>query len=107
MSNLKVREWYIRHDNNIIHKIDKSLSIRDQAIKAHSLRNKYRTQARKLMEDRDLAEYLNINNSNLPFEYYENKYIKQGYTDNLLYEKILESSTKTNKKVNKQLGLIQ
>ncbi len=48
-------------------------------------------QARKLMKDRELAAYLNINNSNLPFEYYENKYLKQGYTGNLLYRKILES----------------
>lgn len=44
-------------------------------------------QARKLMKDRELAAYLNINNSNLPFEYYENKYLKQGYTGNLLYKK--------------------
>jgi len=101
-----VRKWYIYHDKNIINKIDKSLEIKEQAIKAHLLRNKYRMQARKLMKDRKLAEYLNVNNSNLPFEYYENKYSRQGYTGNLLYEKILEASNRTNKDVNKQLGII-
>ncbi|MGO5075912.1 hypothetical protein ACTQ4K_18630 [Clostridium sporogenes] len=63
-------------------------------------------QARKLMRDRELAAYLDINNSNLSFEYYENKYLKQGYTGNLLYRKILEASNRTNKEVNKQLGIM-
>ncbi|ABK60918.1 probable Rhs family protein [Clostridium novyi NT] len=107
LSNLKVREWYIYHDKNIINKIDKSLAIKEQARKAHLLRNKYRMQARKLMKDRVLARYLDDNNSNLPFEYYESKYSKQGYTGNLLYEKILEASNRTNKEVNRQLGLMQ
>lgn len=62
-------------------------------------------QARKLMKDRELAEYLNINNSNLPFEYYENKYFKKGYTGKFLYEKILDASTRSNKTVNKKLGI--
>ncbi|KGM92966.1 hypothetical protein G8V06_15030 [Clostridium botulinum D/C] len=89
-----------------MNKIDKSLSIKDQAIQAHSLRNKYRTQARKLMKDRKLARHLDINNYNLSFEYYENKYLKQGYSDNSLYKKILDSSTRSNKLVNKSLGMI-
>jgi hypothetical protein len=100
-----VREWYIRHDKNIVNKIDKSLAIKEQAIKAHLLRNKYRMQARKLMKDRELAEYLDANHSNLPFEYYEEKYSKRGYTGNLLYRKILEASNRTNKKVNRELGI--
>ncbi|MCW6076928.1 hypothetical protein LAV44_16675 [Clostridium sporogenes] len=58
------------------------------------------------MRDRELAAYLDINNSNLPFEYYENKYLKQGYTGNLLYRKILEASNRTNKEVNKKLGIM-
>ncbi|EDS77547.1 hypothetical protein [Clostridium massiliodielmoense] len=58
------------------------------------------------MKDRKLAKYLNVNNCNLDFEYYENKYINQGYSDNSLYEKILEASTRTNKLVNKSLGIM-
>ncbi|AKA69823.1 phage protein [Clostridium scatologenes] len=57
------------------------------------------------MKDRELAEYLDTNHSNLPFEYYEKKYLKQGYNGNLLYKKILEASNRTNKKVNKELGI--
>lgn len=59
------------------------------------------------MRDRELAEYLDTNNSNLPFDYYENKYLKQGYKGILLYEKILDSSTKSNRIVNERLGLVQ
>lgn len=59
------------------------------------------------MRDRELAEYLDTNNSNLPFDYYESKYLKQGYKGILLYEKILDSSTKSNRIVNERLGLVQ
>jgi len=52
-----------------------------------------------------LAEKLSINNTNLPFEYYENKYLNQGYNDNELYEKIIAASTRTNKMVNVALGI--
>lgn len=82
------------------------MPIKDQAMQAHSLRNRYRTQARKLMRDRKLAKHLDINNHNLPFEYYENKYLKQGYRDDSLYEKILDASTRSNKMVNKSLGIV-
>ncbi|KAJ53013.1 Rhs family protein [Clostridium tetanomorphum DSM 665] len=106
LSNVEVRKWYNYHDKNIINKIDKSLSIKQQAIQAHYLRNKYRTEARKLMRDRKLAKHLDINNHNLPFEYYENKYLKQGYSNDSLYEKILDASTRSNKMVNKKLGIV-
>lgn len=106
LSNVQVRIWYNYHDKNIINKIDKSLPIKDQAMQAHFLRNKYRTQARKLMRDRKLAKHLDINNYNLPFEYYENKYLKQGYSEDSLYKKILDASTRSNKRVNESLGII-
>lgn len=105
LDNLEVRIWYNKRDKNIINEIDKSLSIKEQAKQAHFLRNKYRAQARKLMADRMLAEKLSINNTNLPFEYYENKYLNQGYNDNELYEKIIAASTRTNKMVNVALGI--
>jgi len=105
LNNLEVRIWYNKRDKNIINEIDKSLSIKEQAKQAQFLRNKYRAQARKLMADRMLAEKLSINNTNLPFEYYENKYLNQGYNDNELYEKIIAASTRTNKMVNVALGI--
>ncbi len=102
---MEVRLWYNNQDKNIINEIDKSLSIKEQARQAHNLRNKYRTQARKLMKDRALAKHLNSNNSNLPFEYYESKYLNQGYRDKSLYEQIIAASTKSNERVNQALGL--
>lgn len=106
LSNLEVRIWYNSKDKNIVKKIDSSLPIKEQAFQAHKLRNQYRMQARKLMKDRQLADYLDSNHSNLPFEYYEKKYSKKGFADKILYKKILEASTRTNKAVNRQLGII-
>ncbi|GAA0124811.1 hypothetical protein [Clostridium senegalense] len=100
-----MRIWYNSKDRNIINKIDKSLSIKKQAQQAHFLRNKYRMQARKLMKDKELANHLNYNNTNKPFEYYESKYMKKGYDGDTLYQKIIDASTRSNKQVNKQLGL--
>ncbi len=57
------------------------------------------------MKDRNLAKHLNANNSNLPFEYYENKYLNEGYNGNGLYEKIIDASTRSNQIVNKALGM--
>lgn len=105
LSNIEVRLWYNSRDKNIINEINKSLSKKEQAMQAHSLRNKYREQARQLMKDRKLAKKLEINNANLPFEHYINKYLNQGYTGDYLYDKILESSTRSNSAVNKELGI--
>lgn len=105
LNNLEVRLWYNKRNKNIINEIDKSLSIKEQAMQAHALRNKYRAQARNLMADRRLAEELNINNSNLSFEHYENKYLNRGYNETELYEKIIIAATRTNRIVNKSLGM--
>lgn len=101
----EVREWYIAHDKNIISLVDKTKSLKEQAIQAYSLRNKYRTEARLMMKNRELALELDMNKPNLPIEYYIDKYAKKGYDGDVLYEKILESSTRSNKAVNKRLGL--
>lgn len=100
-----MRIWYLKQDKNIINEIDRSLSLKDQAKQAHFLRNKYRMQARKMMKDRKLAKHLNENNINMPFEYYETKYMKKGYNGKELYKKIIQSSTRANKEVNRVLGL--
>lgn len=105
LTNLEVRIWYNSKDKNIVNKIDKSLPIKEQAVKAHKLRNKYRMQARQLMKDRILANYLDLNHSNKPFEYYEKKYSQKGLSDKSLYKRILEASTRTNKDVNMKLGI--
>lgn len=57
------------------------------------------------MADRKLAEELDNTNSNRPFEYYENKYSKEGYDNKELYAKIIVMSTRTNSMVNKSLGI--
>lgn len=104
--NKEVREWYISHDKNIVNKLDKTKSIKEQAIQAHSLRNKYRTEARLMMSDRAGAENLNETRPNQTLEellaHKKNKY---GLSEMEAYKDIIRSSQTTNKKVNKSLGL--
>lgn len=58
------------------------------------------------MKDKKLAKDLDANNCNLPFEYYESKYLSEGYNGNCLYEKIIDASTRSNQMVNRALGII-
>ena len=74
--NKEAREWYIAHDKNIPNLIDKSKDIEAQAREAHDLRNKYRTEARMMMKDREEA-----------------------------YKDIIRSSQTSNRKVNEKLGI--
>lgn len=102
----EVREWYIAHDENIHNLIDKSKSIESQARQAHSLRNKYRTEARLMMKNRETAEELNKKYPNPTFEnLLEHKKNKYGLTDNEAYLDIIRSSQTTNKNVNERLKI--
>lgn len=106
LSNREARMWYKAHDENIPSIIDKNLSIEDQAKQACELRNTYRTQARKLMSDQKLRKELDANNPNKTFdELLESKMQIKGLTREQVIMDIYKTATKTNKKVNKKLGL--
>ena len=61
-------------------------------------------QARELMQDRIMAWRLNIDPRTKikPFEYYVKKYSKKGENLDEVYRKIIDSSKRTNDKVNKK-----
>ena len=105
MSDRDVRKWYVAHDRNIGELIDKSQTLENQAKQAHSLRNKYKFQARELMENQEKRMLLDKSRPLHDFEYYYKKYSKNYSSDEEIYKAIIESSTRPNAKVNKQLGV--
>ncbi|CAN5273749.1 hypothetical protein BH10PSE19_BH10PSE19_09630 [soil metagenome] len=58
LSNTATREWYHDQLEQIPSKIDKSLSLKEQALQAFKLRNDIKSQARELMADQALAKNL-------------------------------------------------
>ncbi|EFM10161.1 minor capsid 2 protein [Paenibacillus curdlanolyticus YK9] len=104
--NKEVREWYIAHDKNIVNLIDREKPLKDQALHAHSLRNKYRSEARLMMDDREEAEKLNQNNPHIEFDaLVKSKMERKNLTMEQAYQDIIDTAGKTNKAVNKKLGL--
>ena len=88
--------------------IDKTKSIKDQAFQAYSLRNKYKAEARLMMNDREAAEALNKADKNLSFdELVQNKMKRKNLTKEQAYKDVINTAGKTNKKVNERLNLEQ
>lgn len=106
LSDLETRKWYKWHDENIPNLIDKTQSIEDQAKQAHDLRNTYRTQARDLMKNQEERKQLDIEHPNKSFEnLIADKMDRKKMTREEAIKDTLKTATKTNKKVNKSLGL--
>lgn len=102
----ETRLWYKAHDEKIPSIIDSSLSLEEQARKACELRNTYRTQARELMSNQQARMELDIEAPNKSFdELVESKMKRKGLTREQAIRDIYDTATKTNKKVNKMLGL--
>lgn len=85
--------------------IDKNLSLEQQAKQAFSLRNQFRTRARELMSDRELAASLNKTDPNLTWEQVVKKYSDKGHTGDSLYQEIINFSQRSRTSVNESLGL--
>lgn len=104
--NREVREWYNAHDKEIVNLIDKSAPLKEQAIQAHSLRNQYRSEARLMMQDRALAEQLDREQPHKPFDVLlQDKMERKGLSIDEAYQDIIDTAGKTNKQVNRKLGL--
>ena len=102
----EVRDWYISHDKNIINIIDKTKNIKEQAIESHSLRNKYRTEARLMMKNREMAEKLNNTRPNINFkDLVKSKIERKNLTEKEAHLDIINTAGKTNKEVNKKFNL--
>lgn len=106
LSDVDVRAWYKAHDKDIINTIDKSMSIENQAKRACELINKYRTQARELMKDQEKRKQLDLHHPNKQFEeLLEDKMKSKKISREEALKDIINTSGKTNKKVDTSLGL--
>lgn len=106
LSNTDVRIWYKAKDAGIINKIDTNKPIKEQAEEAFKMRNAYRTQARELMKDQEERKKLDIEHPNCSFEEtVEDKMARKSMTKEQAYKDIIATAGKTNKKVDKSLGL--
>ena len=105
LSNYEARKWYLEQETTIPNRIDKNLSLEEQAKQAFNLRNQFRTQARELMADRALAESLNETDPNFTWEKMVKKQINKGLEGDEIYKEIIRSSQRSRKDANKKLGL--
>ena len=106
LGNADVRKWYISEVESIKNSIDKSLPIEEQARQAFEARNRIRTEARNMMADEETRKLLDKERPNKTFEeLIESKMKRKGMTREEAIFDILETATKTNEDVNKELGL--
>ncbi len=85
--------------------INKNLPLEEQAKQAFNLRNSFRTAARELMADRELANSLYKTDPNLTWEQVVNKQIEKGLKGDEIFYAIIESSQRSRVSVNVKLGL--
>lgn len=107
LSNVDARKWYLQKEADIPKLINKNLSLEEQAKHAFELRNKFRKEARELMSDRKLADELNINEKNMTWEEIIEKTKNKGYEGDEVYNEIINSSQRSRKSVNENLGIDQ
>lgn len=105
LSDVEARRWYLEQESKIPSMIDDSLPLEQQARQAFELRNQFRTQARELMSNRQLAESLNITDPNLTWEQIIQKQIDKGLTGDDIFKAIIESAQRSRTSVNQLLGL--
>ncbi len=105
-SNKEVREWYISEVSNISNTLDELLPLEEKAKQAFEKRNQIRSKAREIMADKEMRKLLETERPNMTFEeLIASKMKRKGLTREEAQADILKTATKTNKSVNKELGL--
>ena len=77
----------------------------ERARTLYGMRAALRTWTRALMEDRELAEWLNANEANPTFEALVERQRKKGLEGGAIYEAIIASATRSRASVNEALGI--
>lgn len=105
-NNKEVRKQYLEEVSKIKDKIDSSLPIEEQAKQAFEARNAARDKARQQMKDKEALKKLEKEHPNKTFEeLVEDKMKRKGMTREEAIQDVYDTSTKTNKNVNKELGM--
>lgn len=107
LSNFEVRSWYHARMENIPNLIDTTKTIEEQAKQAFDMRNRVKFQAREMMNDVKSRADLDVKSPiNTSFnEKVEEKIREKKLTRQQAYEDILRTSKKSNRGVDKKLGL--
>ena len=105
LSDLDARKWYLSQEATIPDLIDYGKSLEQQAYQAFSLRNKFRTAARELMANREVAEKLYKTDPNRTWKEIVQRQVDKGMTGDDIYRAIIQSSQRSRSSVNKSLGL--
>lgn len=106
LGNKEVRLWYKDKLGKIPKVLDVKKTLEQQAQDAFELRNLYRTQARDLMQNKNMRKYLDETKPNMTFAQMVNyKMNKYGLSGNKLYEDIIRSSSTSNEKFDKMAGV--
>ncbi|MBN9293980.1 MAG: hypothetical protein J0G96_08375 [Flavobacteriia bacterium] len=90
----QTRVWYSWRKAKIGDMINKKLSLENQAKQAVNLRNEIRSGARQAMKDSDIADYLDTKELNKTWEQLVQEKIDKGFTDDAIYQEIINSSMK-------------
>ena len=102
LNNPQVRVWY----NEKLKQLNTNVEFTESNARIlNNQRNNLKSQARDMMINRSAAAKLEKTDPLRPFEYYVEKYSKQGYTGEALWEKIITGSAKPNAAVNKRFGI--
>ena len=115
-TNVEIRKWYLEQVAQILELnklwLAQELSARERAKMAWQIRHDGRLKARSMMADseevemlraRDAAEYGDADGPT--FEFLVSECRKAGLKGNAVYEAIIEGSYRTDKGINRRLGL--
>lgn len=106
LNNIQAREWYLYYEAKIPEIIDKTASLAEQARQAYQLRSWCRIKSRQLMVERELALQLAQAEPNLTLEQVRQNQIEKGLAyDDLTWEGVIRSSTRSRASVNGELGI--
>ncbi len=102
LSNAEVRAWY----NARVRTVDVSGALtRETAERVFAARNALKVEARGMMGDRAAAAELERTDPIRTFEFYVQKYSGQGYSGELLWQRIIQGGRTPNKAVNERFGV--
>ena len=104
--NKAVREWYVSSIERIHDSIDQSLPMEEKARQAFEIRNRIKTEARNMMKDQNLRASLDASDTKSSFEkLVVSKMERKGMTRAEAIEDVYNTAVKSNKDVNKELGI--
>lgn len=106
LDNKTVRLWYKAKNQMIPEEVDKTRTLREQAIEACNRRNENRTLARELMKDSESRKQLDRNRPNKTFdELLRHKIEDFGLSETDAYRDIIRSSATTNEEFDRKAGV--